>query len=220
MELRADLALISEWIASKAHVLDLGCGDGRLLAHLRETRQVSGYGLEINDDNILNCIHAGVNVIHFDLNDLNKGLCDFNEDSFDYVIMTQALQTVRYPDFLLMEMLRVGQEGIVTFPNFGHWSCRLSIGISGMMPISPVLPNQWFDTENIHLCTIRDFERLCDSLGIEILQRAVVDPDHNTRPLMRLMPNLFGEIALYRFRRRNVSKSKRSHPPFSQPQQV
>ncbi len=127
MALRADLALISEWIRPEAHILDLGCGDGRLLAHLRETRQVSGYGLEINDDNILNCIRAGVNVIHFDLNDLNKGLCDFNEDSFDYVVMTQALQTVRYPDFLLMEMLRVGQEGIVTFPNFGHWSCRLSI---------------------------------------------------------------------------------------------
>jgi methionine biosynthesis protein MetW len=209
MALRADLALISEWIRPKAHILDLGCGDGRLLAHLRETRQVSGYGLEINDDNILNCIRAGVNVIHFDLNDLNKGLCDFNEDSFDYVVMTQALQTVRYPDFLLMEMLRVGQEGIVTFPNFGHWSCRLSIGVQGRMPISPALPHEWFDTENIHLCTIRDFERLCDSLGIEILQRSVVDPDHNTRPLMRLLPNLFGEIALYRFRRRHISRFKR-----------
>lgn len=211
MELRADLALISDWIKPKAHVLDLGCGDGRLLAHLRDSRQVTGYGLEISDDNILNCINAGVNVIHFDLNDLNKGLCDFNEDSFDYVIMTQALQTVRYPDFLLMEMLRVGQEGIVTFPNFGHWSCRLSIGIQGRMPISPSLPNEWFDTENIHLCTIRDFEQLCDSLGIEILQRSVVDPDHNTRPLMRLMPNLFGEIALYRFRRRNARKSRNNH---------
>ena len=202
MNLRADLALISEWIEPGSRVLDLGCGDGTLLAHLRDTRQVTGYGLEINEEHILHCIKIGINVIHFDLNNLNKGLGDFNEGSFDYVIMTQALQMVDSPDFLLMEMLRVGRQGIVTFPNFGHWSCRLQQVFFGKMPVSSVLPNQWYDTDNIHLCTVKDFEDLCEARGIEILQRSFVDPDHRTRPLMNLMPNLFSEIALYRFRRK------------------
>lgn len=201
--LRSDLALISEWIDPHSHILDLGCGDGTLLAYLRDTREVTGYGLEIDEAHIEQCVKSGVNVIHYDLNDLNQGLCDFLHESFDYVVMTQALQTVHRPDLLLLEMLRVGREGIVTFPNFGHWACRWSLGITGYMPLSPALPNQWYDTENIHLCTIRDFEKLCRELEIEIKQRAVVDPDHRTRFLMNVMPNLFGEIALYRFARKN-----------------
>lgn len=203
MTLRADLTLISEWIQPGAHILDLGCGDGKLLAHLRDTRQVTGYGLEINEENIVKCVESGINVIQFDLNDLDKGLCDFNENAFDYVVMTQALQTVRHPNFLLMEMMRVGKQGIVTFPNFGHWGCRLSLGLSGKMPMSPALPSKWFETENIHLCTLKDFENLCEEQGLEVLQRSVVDPDHRTRFMMTLMPNLFGEIALYRFQRKS-----------------
>ncbi len=203
INLRSDLALISEWIQPKSHILDLGCGDGILLKHLSETRQVSGYGLEISESNIENCVLNGVNVIHFDLDDLNKGLCDFLHGSFDYVVMSQALQMIRRPDLLLLEMLRVGRQGIVTFPNFGHWTCRVSLGLRGVMPISPALPNEWYDTENIHLCTIRDFEKLCTSLGIEITRRAVVDPDHRTRLLMNIAPNLFGEIAIYQ-----IQKSK------------
>ncbi len=202
MTLRTDLALISEWIEPGSHILDLGCGDGTLLAYLRDTRQVTGYGLEINEDNIVQCVKSGINVIQFDLNDLDKGLCDFNENAFDYVVMTQALQTIGHPNFLLMEMLRVGKQGIVTFPNFGHWGCRLSLGFSGKMPVSPALPGQWYETENIHLCTLRDFENLCEEQGLEILQRSVVDPDHRTRFMMTLLPNLFGEFALYRFQRR------------------
>ena len=124
MSLRTDLALISEWILPAAHVLDLGCGDGTLLAHLRDSRQVTGYGLEIDDDNITRCIEVGVNVIH---TDLNQGLSDFDDNSFDYVVMTQAIQTIRQPDKLLLEMLRVGRQVIVTFPNFGHWQARSSL---------------------------------------------------------------------------------------------
>ena len=198
-KLRTDLALISEWIEEGAHVLDLGCGDGTLLAYLRDTRQVTGYGLEIDDSNIVHCVQAGVNVIHADL---NQGLSDFSDQSFDYVVMTQAIQTIRRPDKLLQEMLRVGREGIVTFPNFGHWKARFSLLLRGMMPISRVLPSEWYDTENIHLCTLKDFERLCHRKWLEILQRAVVDIDHRTTFLMHLAPNWFGEIALYRLRRK------------------
>lgn len=197
LSLRPDLALISEWIQPKTHILDLGCGDGILLDYLQKTCQVTGYGLEIDETHIENCIKRGVNVIHFDLNDLNTGLCDFLHSSFDYVVMTQALQTMRRPDLLLLEMLRVGSKGIVTFPNFGHWRCRISLGLQGIMPISSALPNEWYDTENIHLCTIRDFEQLCSDLGIEITKRAVVSSSHKSGLLMNMSPNLFAEIAIY-----------------------
>jgi methionine biosynthesis protein MetW len=203
MELRTDLALISEWITEGSDVLDLGCGDGTLLAHLRDTHKVNGYGLEIDDESIVLCIKAGINVIQ---TDLDKGLSDFSDDSFDYVIMTQAIQTIRYPDKLLIEMLRVGRQGIVTFPNFGHWRARGSLFFGGVMPTSHALLSQWYNTENIHLCTVRDFENLCDRLDIEILQLAVVDLEHHTRWPMHLMPNLFGEIALYRLRSKPVKR--------------
>ncbi len=197
MELRTDLALISEWIVKGTHVLDLGCGNGALLAYLRDKRTVTGYGLEIDDDNIISCIKAGINVIH---TDLNQGLSDFADDSFDYVIMTQAIQSIHRPDLLLLEMLRVGRQSIITFPNFGHWNARLSLFFKGVMPISRTFPTEWYSTENIHLCSLHDFEKLCVTLDIEILQRAVVDTTHHSSWFMRLMPNLFGEIATYHLR--------------------
>ena len=198
MSLRPDLDIISGWIRPGARVLDLGCGDGTLLSHLHETRQVTGYGIEIDPDNVEACIRAGVNVIQ---TDLDAGLSDFDEDSFDYVVMTQTLQAVRYPARLIDEMLRVGREGIVTFPNFGHWRCRVQLALQGRMPVVRTLPYEWYDTPNIHLCTIRDFEALCRRKGIEILQRAVVDHAHRSSLVMRLLPNLLAEIALYRFRK-------------------
>jgi len=199
MNLRTDLSLISEWVEKNAHVLDLGCGNCALLAYLRDTRQVTGYGLEIDTKNIVHCLKIGINVID---TDLNKGLLDFADNSFDYVIMSQTLQAIHRPDLLLQEMLRVGREGIVTFPNFGHWFCRLRLVLGGTMPTSRALPDEWYETENIHLCTLRDFEKLCKAQNIEILQRAVVDMTHRTRWLMQLWPNLLGEIAIYRFRRK------------------
>jgi len=199
MSLRSDLALISEWVKPNAHVLDLGCGDGTLLAHLRDTRQVTGYGLEIDPDNITRCIEADINVIQ---SDLNQGLAEFANHSFDYVIMTQTLQAVERPDILLTEMLRVGEEGIVTFPNFGYWKSRLQLFTKGKMPISDALPNTWYDTDNTHLCTVRDFEDLCALHNIEILRWAAVDLQHRTSRWMNLMPNLLGEVALYHFHRK------------------
>ncbi|MCW8825088.1 MAG: methionine biosynthesis protein MetW [Gammaproteobacteria bacterium] len=196
--LRPDLDIISEWIAPNSRVLDLGCGDGTLLDSLQRQRNVDGYGLEIDPDNIEACIKKGVNVIQ---SDLDAGLSDyFNDESFDYVVMTQTLQAMNYPSRLLKEMLRVGKEGIVTFPNFGHWKSRLQIAIGGHMPVSRSLPNEWFNTPNIHLCTLNDFETLCERLDIVILERQVVDVSHRNRFIMNLWPNLLGEIAIYRFK--------------------
>lgn len=195
--LRPDLEIISGWIKPDAHVLDLGCGDGTLLAHLKRHLGVNGYGLEIDDNNITACLQKGVNVLQVDLDD---GLADFNDNSFDYVIMTQTLQAISYPDRLLGEMLRVGREGIVTFPNFGYWRNRVNIALHGRMPLSEVLPYAWYNTPNIRLCTLNDFEALCRQKSIEIVQRNVVNQAHRSNLAMRWRPNFFGELALYRFR--------------------
>ena len=195
--LRPDLALICDWIAPGARILDLGCGDGTLLAHLAATQNVSGYGLEIDDGNVAACLAAGVNVIQADIDD---GLADFADGSFDYVVMTQALQALARPDRVLAEMLRVGREVIVTFPNFGHWRVRLAL-LRGHMPQTPALPAQWYDTENIHLCTLADFEALCRGANWDVLQRALLDRAHHEGFAIRRAPNLFCEIALYKLRR-------------------
>ena len=195
MTLRPDLDIISRWISPGSRVLDLGCGDGTLLAHLWKTREVIGYGLEIDPNKIVKSVAADVNVIQADL---NKGLSDMKDNTFDFVILTQTLQAVQHPDQLLREMLRVGREGIVTFPNFGYWRNRMQVSLQGKMPVSRNLPEEWFNTPNIHLCSVRDFERLCNREGFIILQRSVVDHLHRTSTAMRLWPNLFGEFALYR----------------------
>jgi len=195
-ELRPDLAIISEWIEPGSRVLDLGCGDGTLLKYLQEHRNVTGYGLEIDPDNVLACIKNNVDVIQ---TDLDAGLSDFDEDSFDYVVMTHTLQAVSYPHRLVKEMLRIGRQGIVTFPNFGHWRVRTQLLLKGRMPVSNALPHAWYDTPNIRLCTVKDFEELCKTQGIRILERQVLDHTHRQRALARLLPNLLGEIAMYRF---------------------
>lgn len=195
--LRTDYAIISGWISPGARVLDLGCGDGILLQHLEETRQTHGYGLEINPDAVIRCIERGVNVIQADL---DAGLAQFETGAFDIVLMAEALQVVLRPDHLLDEMLRVGKRVIVTFPNFGHWRCRLGL-LLGRMPLSGALPNQWYDTPNIHLCTVRDFEQLCATRGIAVSRRSVVDRHHRPTLGARLLPNLLGEVALYELQR-------------------
>lgn len=195
--LRTDQALIAEWIQPGSRVLDLGCGDGVLLSYLQRECAVTGYGIEIDSPNVVRCIERRVNVLQ---TDIDAGLSDFDEGSFDYVIMSQTLQATRYPHRVISEMLRVGREGIVTFPNMGHWRARLQI-LLGHMPVTRTLPQQWYDTENLHLCTLKDFEALCGEMDIEILQCTAVDYAHRASLGMRLLPNLLGETALYRFRR-------------------
>ena len=198
MTLRSDFAIVSGWIAEGSRVLDLGCGDGSLMHHLQSTLNVNGYGLEIDIDEVTACIEKDVNVIQADL---DEGLSRFDTAAFDYVIMTEALQVLRRPDVLLDDMLRVGKRALITFPNFGHWRCRLGLGLLGHMPVSRSLPNQWFDTPNIHLCTVKDFERLCAVKGIEVIRRSVVNNQHQETIGARIWPNLLGEMALYELRK-------------------
>ena len=197
-DLRADLDIIANWIKAGTKVLDLGCGDGTLLAYLREQQNVLGYGLEIDLFNVEACVEKNINVIQANLNDGLKAY--FSDNSFDCVIMSQTLQATEQPDLLIEEMLRVAAEGIVTFPNMAHWSARLQLGLQGIMPVTKNLPNQWFNTPNVHLCTLNDFEILCKKHNIQILERAVVDHSHKKGNwLTNMFPNLLGEIAIYRF---------------------
>ena len=196
--MRFDLQLIPQWIKPGSQVLDLGCGDGSLLAKLIAENQVEGLGIEIDPRQITHCIANGLNVVE---QDLNHGLNNFQGDSFDVVVMAHALQTLRSPHLVIDEMLRVGKECIVTFPNFAHWSCRLHLGKQGRMPVSKFMPYSWYDTPNIHFCTVRDFEVLCQESKIHVLDKAVVGHDSSESTLGRLLPNLFGVTAVYHISR-------------------
>jgi methionine biosynthesis protein MetW len=190
---RPDFAAIADRVKPGARVLDLGCGDGSLLRYLTEERGVAGYGVEIDDRNVLACVQNGVNVIQ---RDLEAGLSVFESESFDFVILSQTLQAMRHTETIVREMLRVGREGIATFPNFGYWRHRLQV-MMGRMPVSPDLPYQWFDTPNVHLCTIDDFEMFCHQHGVHILERVVL----NQGKPVGVLPNLMGSLAVFRFER-------------------
>jgi methionine biosynthesis protein MetW len=187
---RPDFDAIADWVAPGARVLDLGCGDGSLLRFLRETRGATGYGIEIDDANVIASVRHGVNVIQIDL---ESGLSGFESNSFDYVVLSQTLQAVRHTERIIKEMLRVGREGIVAFPNFGYWRHRLQV-LAGHMPVSKNLPYQWYDTPNVHLFTIADFEDFCASHGVRVLERKVI----NEGQPVSLLPKLLGSLAVYR----------------------
>jgi methionine biosynthesis protein MetW len=191
--MRIDLNEIQHWITQNSRVLDLGCGDGTLLKFLIDNKQVQGYGLEIDAAQINLCIDKSLNVIE---QNLDRGLGNFADKSFDTVIMTQALQTLHFPHLVLDEMLRVGKECIVTFPNFGHWKARFYLATRGRMPVSDLLPYEWYNTPNIHFCTFKDFEVLCRERNIKVINRQVVN-EQSGQTLKDLMPNLFGETAIY-----------------------
>ena len=188
---RADLDAIAAWVPPHASVLDLGCGEGLLLKYLNQSRDVHGYGIEISDANVLACVKNGVNIIQ---SDLEAGLAGFDAGSFDYVILSQTLQAMHHTEEIIMEMLRVGRQGIVSFPNFGYWPQRLQI-MRGRMPLSDVLPYLWYNTPNVHLCTLTDFEDFCATHGVRILERIAMQDGRR----VRIAPNLRGSVAVYRF---------------------
>lgn len=192
--MRIDQQIAEKWIQPHSRVLDLGCGDGTFLAQMQQKYQVHGYGLEIDQEKIAVAISRGLNIIQ---QDLNLGLSRFTDQSFDTIIMAQALQAVDAPDVLLRDMVRVGKQAIITFPNFAHWKTRSFLALKGMMPVSEALPYMWYNTPNIHLCTFRDFEALCAENGIKILNRLAVNGNQQDNMLSKYIPNLFGEVAIY-----------------------
>ena len=196
--MRQDLTHIQRWIAPCSRVLDLGCGNGEFLELLRDQRDVDGTGLEIDADNINEAVGRGLNIIE---QNMDSGLSNFPDDSFDTVVMAHALQAVHFPDKVLDEMLRIGRECIVTFPNFGHWRCRWYLSTRGRMPVSKFMPYTWYDTPNIHFCTVRDFEALCREKGIKILARDMVGNTNREPLLATLWPNLFALTAIYHITR-------------------
>ena len=190
MQLRSDFDAIATWVETNSSLLDLGCGDGSFLEFIRAKRQAVTYGVEITDTAVLACVEKGLNVIQ---QDLEGGLALFKDQSFDTVVLSQTLQTIHQTERILREVVRVGKQCVVSFPNFGHWSHRYAVAL-GRMPVSKSLPYEWFNTPNVRVLTIADFEALAHKLGIEILGRVVL---HHGKTV-HWLPNLFGSLAIYR----------------------
>ena len=197
MRVRGDLALISSWIKSNSKVLDLGCGDGNLLKLLKKEKNIQGYGVDSDITKIKSSLDNNINVLHLDLdNDLSQ----FDANSFDYVVLAQSLQEIKRPKNLIKEMLRIGDEIIVSFPNMGHWSSRMQLLFKGMMPITKNLPFKWDETPNIHLCTIKDFIEFYNENNFKIIKQLITDENQKHNILTKIFPNFFGKVATYRIR--------------------
>ncbi|CAN1516337.1 metW, methionine biosynthesis protein MetW [Burkholderiaceae bacterium] len=191
--MRADFIAIAKWIAPASQVLDLGCGDGSFIEFLGQQKPVHAYGVEIDDARVLACVQKDINVIQ---QNLEGGLALFGDQSFDTVVLSQTLQTIHQTEKILREVVRVGKESIISFPNFGHWSHRLAVAF-GHMPVSKSLPYQWYNTPNVRVLTVADFEKLASSLGLKVIDQCIL---HEGREVT-LLPNLFGSLALFRIRR-------------------
>jgi methionine biosynthesis protein MetW len=194
--MRYDLQIIASWIEPGSKVIDLGCGEGDLLQHLIALKGVQGTGIEINEEKVARCIEKGLSVLQ---GDINAEVHDYPEGSFDYVILSQTLQQVYEPDHLIRAMLRIGQKGIVSFPNFSHWQIRLQLLFTGYAPVSRQLPYQWFDTPNIRVITLKDFRKFVHGVGLTVLREAAIDTHTQDRygSIVRFLPNLRATYGIF-----------------------
>ncbi len=192
--LRPDLAFIAHWVAPQSHVLDLGCGDGVMLDYLQTDKRCIGYGVEIDDHQLPQCIARGVPVIQ---QNLEAGLAIFADNAFDTVLCLSALQMTKNVEGILRDITRVGQEAIVSFPNFAYWPHRLAL-LFGRMPVSKSLPYEWYDTPNLRCATIQDFEELANSVGLEVLERVALEDGHP----VSFLPNWRGSLAVFRLKKK------------------
>ena len=202
-DIRRDLLLIAEMVAPKSRLLDVGCGDGALLEYLAREKDVDGRGIEIRQSGVNACVARGLSVIQ---GDADTDLPDYPDAAFDYVVLSLTLQATKNPRKVLHEMLRIGRRAIVSFPNFAYWPVRLQLLLRGRMPMTAALDDPWYDTQNIHLCTILDFDDLCARDGIVVEQRIAVDGKGNREgwKLQGNLANIFGAQAVYLLRRRGA----------------
>ena len=194
--MRYDLQIIASWIEPGSKVIDLGCGEGDLLQHLIVLKGVQGTGIELNEEKVARCIEKGLSVLQ---GDINAEVHDYPEGSFDYVILSQTLQQVYEPDHLIRAMLRIGQKGIVSFPNFSHWQIRLQLLFTGYAPVSRQLPYQWFDTPNIRVITLKDFRKFVQEVGLTVLREAAIDTHTQDRygSIVEFLPNLRATYGIF-----------------------
>ena len=190
-------SILNAWIPKNSEVLDLGCGDGSLLASLKNKLNVSGYGVDISEKKIQLSLSKGLNVIE---QDIDEGLDNFKDASFDIVIMSQSIQALKKPENALKEIVRIGKECIVSIPNFANLKCRVQLALTGKMPVSNALPYDLYSTPNLHLCSLKDFESLCKKLNIRVIERKLSDSNGKSSFLMKTFPNLFTEVALYKLK--------------------
>ena len=192
--------IISKWIPKNSHILDLGCGDGSMLYELKKELNVNGLGVEISEENIQLSLAKSLNVIE---QDIDQGLSNFEDQSFDLVLMSQSIQALKRPDLALSEIVRIGKECIVSIPNFANLKCRLQLFITGKMPVSSALPHSWYSTPNLHLCSLKDFETLCLDSNISISEKKLIKVSGNSTFLSNLFPNRFAEIAVYKLKKKS-----------------
>lgn len=185
--------IIRDWVPFQSKVIDFGCGDGSLLKDLIDTKNICGYGVEIDHQMILQCIEKGISVIE---KDIDEGIQDFELSNFDIAIMASSIQCLKNPNIAMHRMLKLSNKCIVTLPNFGYWKCRLAL-LAGKMPVTPNLPSSWYETDNLHLCTISDFEELCLDAGFIIDERIFLNSSNKRGWLASIMPNMFASEGVY-----------------------